>query len=397
VVIRERMNSIPTFSTAGNRCRDALLWTLPPITTAILPIGREFGEGAWRIAPPIAALLGGGDEARLTILPPCPQSSPPLPATDENRSAVLGGTVFCVISALAYAASNVCMRQLTVMRCDSFWAVTNRELTTAVIAGACLLYQASRGRPTLPPKSHLLHFLWLGLLAQLVGAMCMQWALAIVGLAVTIPSFFGARIAGGAGMGHAWLGETVSNRSKVAIAAVLISLALLGKGVSTTGGSVAKADAVAVSMSMLAIGVAIAVLSGMVAGVITIVVRHLSADNTMPLAIVFAIPLIGVVSLAPICVARLGISGIFATPWRMWALMASGGVFNFIGFLALAKGLQRAPVVYVNVISVLQVAVAGVAGVLIFAEPMNLWLILGIGIMTVGIVSVDRPAADEEV
>jgi drug/metabolite transporter, DME family len=296
---------------------------------------------------------------------------------------------------LAYAASNICMRQLTVMRCDPFWAVFNRELTTTIIAGACLLFQRFQGRPTLPSRSILLRLVCLGVIVQLVGAMCLQWALGIVGLAVTVPFYFGARIVGVALLGYAWIGERVSTRSKLAIGVLLASLALLGRGVSASGGSLAAAD-VPFSLWLLILGILAAIVSGAVAAMLSISIRDLATDSTMPLTTVFLIPLMAVVSLAPFCAMRLTTTEMWGTPWQEWVCMVDAGVFNFIAFLALAKGLQLATAVYVNSVGVLQVAVSAMAGILLFAEPMNLWLALGIGLMMAGILAVDRPVADGE-
>ena len=58
----------------------------------------------------------------------------------------------------------------------------------------------------------------------------LQWALGIVGLAISIPAIFGAMITGGAVLGHFWLGERVSRRSMAAIGLLLASLVLLGTG-----------------------------------------------------------------------------------------------------------------------------------------------------------------------
>ena len=87
------------------------------------------------------------------------------------------------MSALAYTAANVCMRQLTALRCDPFWAVFSRELVTTLLVAPWLAYRAVRGRPTLPSGRTLRHILLVGVLIQVVGNVCVQWALGVVGLA----------------------------------------------------------------------------------------------------------------------------------------------------------------------------------------------------------------------
>jgi drug/metabolite transporter, DME family len=62
-----------------------------------------------------------------------------------------------------------------------------------------------------------------------------------------------------------------------------------------------------------------------------------------------------------------------------------------IGFLALIHGLKRTTVVHANVVGASQVAMAALAGVAIFAEQPNQWLILGVCLTVVGILGIDRP------
>ena len=162
------------------------------------------------------------------------------------------------MSALAYTAVNVCMRQLTALRCDPFWAVFNRELvTTAVVARGWCTRRFAAGRPC-PPDARWRRLLLVGLLVEVVGNVCAQWALGVVGLAVTIPAQFGLMITGGAVLGRVGLGEQVSIRSAAAIALLLAALVLLGLGAEAVGRSIAAADAVAPSRLMLALAVAAA-------------------------------------------------------------------------------------------------------------------------------------------
>ena len=80
------------------------------------------------------------------------------------------------------------------------------------------------------------------------------------------------------------------------------------------------------------------------------------------------------------------------TPWEQLAPDGRAGVFNLIGFLAIIHGLQRTTVVHANVVSASQVAMAAVAGMALFHEPPNPWLLLGVGLTIAGILRFDRPA-----
>jgi drug/metabolite transporter, DME family len=313
----------------------------------------------------------------------------------QNRSAI-SGTVWCLVSALAYTAVNICMRQLASLRSDPIWAVFNRELVTTVAVGLWLLYQAIRGRPTLPSGRTLGRILLVGLLIQVIGNVGVQWALGVVGLAVTIPAVYGIMICSGAVLGRVWLGERVSLRSTAAIALLLVALVLLGMGAEAAGRSIAAKDAVPPGTLMLVLGVVAGGLAGGVYAVLNITIRHSVTRTTLPTAVAFLVTLTGVVSLGPLSVYRLGLPALLSTPWVDLGLMTAAGLFNLIGFMALINGLQRITVVHANALSASQVAMAAVAGMALFREPPNPWLLLGICLTIAGIVGVDRPVEGVE-
>jgi drug/metabolite transporter, DME family len=313
-----------------------------------------------------------------------------LPSPETRRQ--LSGTAFCLASALAYTAVNIVMRQLATLQCDPVWAVFNRELVTAAVVGSWLLWQAIRGRPTLPSGTTLWRLLLVGLLIQVVGNVCAQWSLGVVGLAITIPAVFGLLMTGGAVLGHFWLGERVSVRSMAAIALLLASLVLLGQGAESAGRSIAGSEAVEANPIILTLAVAAAGLAGAVFAVLNITIRHSVTRTTLPMAIAFLIPMTGVISLGPICIFRLGIDQLAHTPWEQLALMAAAGLFNLIGFVALIHGLQRTTVVHANALNASQVAMASVAGIALFHESPNPWLLVGVCLTIVGTLWIERPA-----
>lgn len=316
--------------------------------------------------------------------------------TLEKRSG-LGGIAFCLIAAIGYTASNICMRQLTAMHCDTFWVVFNRELVTPVFIGGWLILQAIRGRPSLPSLGEIGMLAAVGLLIQLVGNICVQWSLGIVGLAVTIPAMFGAMITGGALIGRFWLGERVSSRSMTAVAMLLGSLALLGVGAEEAGRSIAEADSLTPNTLIMVLGVAAAGLGGATYALLSAVIRRTVTRTTTPAAAAFLVTLMGVIMLGPICFFRLGLPEMLKTPPEQFGLMYAGGIFNLIGFLALINGLQRTTVFHANAVNASQVAMAAIAGMIIFAEPFTVWLLMGVCLTIFGIVWINQPeeAVDE--
>ena len=227
---------------------------------------------------------------------------------------------------------------------------------------------------------------------EVVGNVCCQWALGVVGLAVTIPAQFGLMITTGAVLGRVGLGERVSIRSVGAIALLLVALVLLGLGAEAVGRSIAAFNGVASNPLLLVLAVGAAGLAGAVYALLSTVIRHSVTRTTTPVAVAFLVPLTAIVSLGPISVVQQGMTKLLGTPGEQFLLMAAAGVFNLIGFLALIYGLQRTTVVHANVLNASQVAMAALAGMAMFHEPPNPWVLLGVGLTILGIVWIDRPA-----
>jgi drug/metabolite transporter, DME family len=305
----------------------------------------------------------------------------------------MGGAYFCLASAVAYTLSNICMRQLTTMGCDPIWAVFNRETVAVVLVGPWLMYKMLRRRSVIPPWRTLGAVLAVGLLIEVLGNVLVQWAMGIVGLAVTVPSIYGASITGSAVLAWLLLGERVSRRSASAIALLLAALVLLGIGAEAAG----RSGPVSASTGVLLLGVLACGTAGTVFSMLNIVIRHALSQATQPAVIAFFVTLMGSVSLGPISLARFGVEQLAATPWQELGFMWASGVFNLIGFLALINGLGRITVVHANAVSASQVAMSAVAGILLFAEPPSLWVLAGICLTIIGILRVDRPADSGEV
>jgi drug/metabolite transporter, DME family len=306
----------------------------------------------------------------------------------ENRR-VTSGALLCLAAALAYTTANVCMRRLVNLRCDPFWVIFGRELVATAAIVPWVAYRAMRGLPTLPHGRTLWNILLVGVLIQVAGNVSFQWALGVVGLAVTVPVVFAVSITGGAALGRAVLGEEVSVRSAAAMGLLLASLGLLAMGAASMGNSTPGGDAIGPAAVVL--GVAAAALAGGVYALLNITIRHSVTGTTLPCAVGLLIPLMGAVSLGPIALARSGVPAWSSTSGEVLLLIVAAGFLNIIGFLAFIYGLQRTTVVYANAVNASQVAMAAVAGMAIFAEPPNPWIVGGVALTVVGIVWIDRP------
>ncbi len=322
----------------------------------------------------------------------------------RNRPAAFG-TACCVMAAVFYTLSSICMRQVAALNCDPSWAVCVKESVTVLVVGPFLIYRALRGLPVFPPLKILFILILAGLADQLLGNLGWQWSVGIVGLAVTVPAAFGVMITSSAVFGRIFLGEIVTPRSMGAIALLLVSLALLSLGAESAGlTAVPSANALIVDHGLPPAGgllvveaVLVAGVAGMAYALLSIAIRHTMNAATQQSTLMVIITAIGVITLGPVSIQRLGWEGLLATPWESFVWMLAAGIFNLLGFIGLTKGLQLTPVVHANVLNASQVAMAAIAGMFIFQESPNFWLLLGVSLSVLGICLIDRPVAEQSV
>jgi drug/metabolite transporter, DME family len=317
------------------------------------------------------------------------------PASLLSLSPALAGMCCCVVAAIGYTVSNVCMRQLSALHCDPTWATFNRELVTVLVVGPWLLAEALRGRRILPPWPICCTLILVGLAVELGGNLGVQWAYGKIGLATTIPAVFGTMLTASAVLGWALLGETVSLRSAGAIGLLLVALLSLGLGAGAASQSMARSAAVAPGSLATALAVGAACLAGIIYATFSVTVRHAMSGATRLSLLMVIITGTGVLSLGPVSLYRLGTAHLLATPAEHLAWMFAAGAANLIAFMAISKGLQVTTVVRANMLNASQVAMSALAGVALFGEPPNPWLIAGVIITSLGIVLIDRPVDGE--
>ena len=306
--------------------------------------------------------------------------------TSPGPSPAAIGTACCIASALGYSMSNICLRQLAELQCDPMWVTCNKELVTVVVVGPWVLYRLLRGQPALPPLRLLAMLAAVGLAVQMGANLAVQWALGVIGLAVTIPIIFGVMLTVSGVLGRFLLGERISRRSLAAIGMLLASLALLGLAAVAAGKSVAAVDP-----WRAALGIAAAGMAGAIYAVLTITIRH-TVTNTAPIsAVVVTITLMAVLTLGPASIFRLGTQVLWTTPPQQILWIVAAGTLNLIAFLAISKGLEITTAVHANMLNATQVAMAGISGMLLFDEPLTPWLAVGVTLTVAGIILFERP------
>jgi drug/metabolite transporter, DME family len=318
-------------------------------------------------------------------------TSPPLPTSPRTAglNPALVGLACGLFSSVIYTCANICLR--AVAHCDPFWVSCVKAVPTTLAAGVILAIHVARGRRWRPGGRTLLLLVSTGLLAQLGGNVAFQYSLGVVGLALGVPLTLGTLIIGGAVMGRVWLGEPVTPRSAMAMGVLIASILVLSLGAEQARGAIGVAEAGKPwEVWPLILGVTAACLSGLAYAVLGAVIRRMVQGETPVAVTLFVISAVGVVSLGLASLGRLGWDGMLATDPGELSRMWWAGVFNAVAFFSLTKALELAPVVHVNAVNTSQTALAGIAGIFFFNEPLTPTLAIGVVLTAIGLMLIDR-------
>lgn len=229
------------------------------------------------------------------------------------------------------------------------------------------------------------HILWLlitGIFTQIFGNVLFQWSLGIIGLALSVPLLFGSMIIGSAAIGKVFLKEHVSKATLISIVLLMVAVTVLTLG--------AQAEVKTLNLSDKKVGlVTLAVIGNMISGFAystlgAVMRRGMKAGMSIEMTLIL-LSVIGFISLASWSVWQYGTSYITAVSFADYQKMLFAGVLNALAFYALANALQHLNVVYVHLINASQAAMAAIAGVMIFAEPLTWYLVVGILLTATGL------------
>lgn len=303
-----------------------------------------------------------------------------------HAKAVLTGTLLALVSAVLYTLTNMCLRAAS--KCDIYWVSCLKAVPTLIVAAAIVANRRRLGLPNFPGMRTTVTLVLTGLLAHIGGNAAFQYGLSIVGLAASVPLTFSMIIVGGSLLGRFYLGEAISVRSAAAMGLLCISIALLGLHTehAKPSDTLPRPDALTI-----AVAVGVTCFSGLAYAVLGVVIRRNVTGSVNSSVVLLTISISGIVSLGAITLGRIGLSGMTATTTDDLHAMLWAGTFNAGGFFLLTRALQLIPVAYVNVINASQTAMAAIAGVLYFHEPSTTALYGGVGLMTTGILLMDRP------
>ena len=287
------------------------------------------------------------------------------------------GERWAFVSALAYTAVNVTLR-LAAPTIDPALGSLLRLLPLTFIAAAVMFVRGSREvRPAAP------EFLGWGIVARLVlggvtalviGNTMYFLALTNGGLGVTV-----AGVQSGSVLGGLWIALVLLRerplRAQLAGAALIVA-GLVGVGIAQSG---SLAD-------LWWLGLLFALGAGTTYAISNTLSRYVQQRRP----VLFATLLIGnlgaMVPLAAILAARAAAGGHIVVDQSAVTAVLAAGVANALAVASLSLAVRTAPVATVNSISSASIVFSFVASILLFHETGSLPMIVGIGLVTAGIV-----------
>ena len=296
------------------------------------------------------------------------------------------GTFYGVLSAVAYTGANICLRSVTDY--DPVWVTCLKAVPTIVVTAPWLLVIHQRGDRVFPPLPVLARLVAAALFGQFAGNLAFQWSLGIIGIALTVPICMGTVIIASAVLGNIYLHETITKKTVVALTILCLAIWILSTGAQTVGNftsTITQGTA-----GLLTAAVSAAGLSGIAYSILGVAIRHVVMGKAGVAVTTFSVATVGFVCLIFVAMARPGGASVLQIPLPDLEMIILAGIFNVTAFLALVRALQITSLVNVNALNASQVAMASLAGVVLFHEQTSSVLFAGVGMTIAGLLIMPR-------
>lgn len=307
---------------------------------------------------------------------------------ERTRQRERGIGLLCgLIAAIGYTLANMALRQ-SARPGDfewSIWVTAHKAVPATLLTWFLVLRNWSLRIPALPSRHAMLPLIIAGLIMQFMGNLAFQYALCLIGLAMSVPITFALLLLSGAIMSRLTLGEPINFRTTLALTTLIIAVAMLSLGAGDATRSLLSDS----SPTEIALGVLMAMLAGTGYGVCGAVIRkHVRKLPVSATLVVFST--VGVVAIGGLAFALVPWETLQATTLTEVFIMQLAGVCNAIAFYCIGVAFCYLTVNQVNMINTTQIAMATLAGVLFFAEPLTTWLTIGVLLTITGLYLMDR-------
>ncbi|MEZ6070148.1 MAG: EamA family transporter [Pirellulales bacterium] len=215
-----------------------------------------------------------------------------------------------------------------------------------------------------------------------------------LGLAVVVPVTTAVIVASGAVFGLWWLGERVTLRGIAAMVLLVVAVTILSSTARRANVAVhGSGDAESSAWMLAMLGVVAACTAGVAYSATTATLRRaLVRGIALPVGLA-VISTTGVVGLSAFALLTDGPGMVADITLGQWRDMAAAGVFNALAFASLGVSLHRITVTQSNILGASQTAMAAIAGVAFFGEPVSAALVAGVALTAVSMVIIERRGA----
>jgi drug/metabolite transporter (DMT)-like permease len=138
------------------------------------------------------------------------------------------------------------------------------------------------------------------------------------------------------------------------------------------------------------LGVLAACTSGFAYALLGMTIRRSVTGQVSVAAAIFTVAWVGLITLVPITTWKLGWDVWIRLTGADWLVMLLAGICNLVAFFALSRALQSSTLVHVNAMNASQVAMASLAGIVIFSEPPSTSLGAGVALTVLGLLAMPR-------
>jgi drug/metabolite transporter (DMT)-like permease len=291
-------------------------------------------------------------------------------------------------AAVGYAGTNIGLRYVSGL--DPFFVSAMKALPTVVLALPWIAAMIYRGQALIPQRRLLGWMVVTALIGQLGGNVLFQLGLRHAGLSLSVPINLGAMIIGGAVAGRTLLGEPITRKVVIASCLLVIATAILSIVPDLPPSAAGEPSRLAVdgaspTTGRTLLGLLANLFSGISYGALGVGLRYCLRGGLPTPVVIGTSTGVGLAVLGAIGLFRIGAIGLAEIDGRQWTAMIIAGTLNAIAFVMLTHALKRLGVTVVNLLNATQAALAAVAGVLLFAEPLTVPLIIGVGLTGLGL------------
>ncbi|MFP6576008.1 MAG: DMT family transporter [Pirellulaceae bacterium] len=316
------------------------------------------------------------------------------PGIPSLRNAATLGTIYGLISSAGYTFANIYLRSL--VDCHPTWVSCVKAIPTLMLVVPWLIIRRWRGNRQFPAGRAVALLAITGLFGHLCGNVVFQWSLGVIGLVLAVPLTLGTMIVTGAFLGHRFLHEHVSRATIISVTLLIVAVFILSLSAGEAHENVQSDEShrqniQPVSVWILASGVAAACLAGFAYSLLGAAIRYgLHQKLSLPMTL-GVVSLVGLISLTLLSLMNPGLETLLQTTHHDLRYMFYAGIWNAVGFLALAKALNQTSLIHVNALSATQVGMTVVAGLLLFDEALTWMTAIGVGLTILGLLLMREP------